>query len=419
MSTRTGLRTHSCGELRASDVGSEVTLSGWVHRLRDHKGVLFADLRDRHGFTQVVFRPEDGGDLHQVGESLRPEDVVQIRGQVEKRPDGKINPKLPTGEVELRAKQVVILNRSETPPFEVRDSLSVSQELRLKHRYLDIRNPAVMERFEFRHRLAHDLRQRLHGEGFLEIETPFLTKSTPEGARDYLVPSRVAPGSFYALPQSPQLFKQILMVSGVDRYFQFVRCFRDEDLRADRQPEFTQVDLEMSFVEEDDVIGLVEVAVAGAVGSALGIEIPTPFQRILYSSAMEKYGSDCPDLRFGMEICDITDLAAESPFQVFRNVAESGGKIKGISAPKAAGSLSRREIDSLIPFATEAGAKGLAWAKVEKDGLTGPVAKHFPAEAGQALRERLGAEPGDLLLFVADEEAVAAQALGALRVEMA
>lgn len=416
MSVRSSLRTHSCGELRRTDVDEsrEITLAGWVHSLRDHGGVIFVDLRDRYGLTQIVFRPEDDVELHRSAEGLRQEDVIQVVGRVEARPEGTVNPALPTGEVEVRVGKLEVLNRSETPPFEVSMSGSVSQDVRLKYRYLEMRNPEVARRFEFRHRLATALRSALDGDGFLEVETPFLTKSTPEGARDYLVPSRVSPGSFYALPQSPQIFKQILMISGMDRYFQFVRCFRDEDLRADRQPEFTQLDIEMSFVEEGDVQATVERALAAAVSQILGVEVPIPFPRIPYPQAMAEYGTDCPDLRFELRIREITDLAGASPFQIFRKVVEGGGKVRGIRVPQG-GSLTRKQVEELEPIVREAGAKGLAWAKVREEGLVGPIARHFAGEAADRLCDRLEAVPGDLLVFVADQEDVVCRALGVLR----
>lgn len=411
-------RTHTCGQLRKADAGSEVTLSGWVDTRRDHGGVIFIDLRDRYGKTQVVFNPEHNAETHKEASDLRSEYVIAVKGKVEERPEGMANPDLDTGEIDVMVDKLEILNTSETPPFEITADTEVSTELRLKYRYLDLRRPVMQKYFTSRHKVCQVARQYFDRNDFVEVETPFLTKSTPEGARDYLVPSRINRGQFYALPQSPQLFKQILMVSGFDRYFQVVKCFRDEDLRAQRQPEFTQLDLEMSFVREDDVINIIEGLMVEVFNTVLGKEISAPFKRLSYRDAMSLYGCDAPDLRFEMTIKEITDIAKKSDFKVFKSVAESGDQIRGINATGCA-KLSRKDIDELTTFVNQFGAKGLAWFKVDENGLTSQIAKFFSEELQKEIIERFSAVPGDLLLFVADKESVVSQALSQLRLNIA
>lgn len=410
-------RTHTCGQLRKEDAGSEIALSGWVDTRRDHGGVIFIDLRDRYGKTQIVFNPEYNEEAHQQASVLRSEYVIAVKGKVAERPKDMVNPKLDTGEIELFVDKLEILNTSETPPFEITADTEVSTELRLKYRYLDLRRPHMQKYLTFRHKICQVARQYFDKNNFIEVETPFLTKSTPEGARDYLVPSRINRGQFYALPQSPQLFKQILMVSGLDRYFQIVKCFRDEDLRAQRQPEFTQLDLEMSFVNEDDIISIIEGLMVEIFKKVMDKEISTPFPRLSYHDAMRLYGCDAPDLRFGMTIEDITDIARKTDFKVFQKVAESGGQVRGINAAGCA-KFSRKEIDELTSFVSQFGAKGLAWFKVDENGLTSQIAKFFTAEAQSEIKNRFNAVPGDLLMFVADKESVVSQALSQLRLNI-
>ena len=411
------IRSHSCGELRANDVGKQVTLCGWVDTYRDHKGVLFVDLRDRYGKTQVVFDPESGPAIQEVARSLRTEFVISVTGKVAHRPEGTVNAKLPTGEIEVRCSRLEILNRSATPPVQPGGKELPSEDLRLKHRYLDLRRPEMQRVMLLRHRIVKSMRDYFDEHDFVEIETPMLGRSTPEGARDYLVPSRMQNGAFYALPQSPQLYKQILMVAGYDRYVQVARCFRDEDLRADRQPEFTQLDLEMSFVSADDVIGIIDGLVERQAKQILGLDVKLPLPRMTYDEAMERFGHDAPDLRFGMELIDLTDLAAEAEFRVFRSAAESGGRVRGINAKRAADKYSRKDIDELTAAVIQnSGAKGLAWFKVEADGkLASPIAKNFSPELLFKIVERMSAEPGDLLLFVADTFEVTCKGLHWLR----
>lgn len=411
-------RTHTCGVLRKSEVGKEAILTGWVASRRDHGGLVFIDLRDRYGLTQVVFNPVLGKELHEKAGELRAEFVVAVRGEVRERPPGTVNPRLPTGEIELYARELDILNRSETLPFEVEEGANVSLEHRLRYRYLDLRRPAMQHHLIFRHRLCQLIRQYLDSQGFIEVETPFLTKSTPEGARDYLVPSRMSPGAFYALPQSPQLFKQILMVAGLDRYFQIVRCFRDEDLRATRQPEFTQLDMEMSFVEEEDIMSIIEGFMVEVFEKLLGKKVSTPFPRLPYSRSMELYGSDAPDMRFGLTIKEITDLAKGSEFRIFKETVERNGLVRGLNA-QGCGTFSRKEIEELTGFVGQHGAKGLAWFKVEEGGLASPITKFFPLGLQVQIRERMEARPGDLLLFVADREKIVSQSLSQLRLNLA
>lgn len=411
-------RTHTCGELRKPDVGKEAVLCGWVVTARDHGGVVFVDLRDRYGLTQVVFKPERAPQLHDEAGRLRQEFVIAAKGEVSPRPDDMVNPKLPTGEIEVLADELQILNAAQTPPFEVSDDVNVGLDLRLKYRFLDLRRPQMQERLIFRSQVGQAIRDCFYAHDFVDIETPFLTKSTPEGARDYLVPSRVSPGSFYALPQSPQLFKQLLMISGLDRYFQIVKCFRDEDLRADRQPEFTQLDVEMAFPQEEDIYAIIEEMMVEVFKKTLGKDVPTPFPRISYADAIASYGADKPDTRFEMKLADISDLAVQSDFKVFKGVVEGGGIVKGLAAPGAA-KLSRKDIDLLTAFVGEFGAKGLAWFKYENGALSSSLTKFFSDELQQQIVERLGAEDGSLLLFVADKPSVTNQAMSELRLRLA
>ncbi|KJS17304.1 MAG: aspartyl-tRNA synthetase [Peptococcaceae bacterium BRH_c4b] len=410
-------RTHMCGDLRIEDVGKQVVLMGWVQKRRDHGGLIFVDLRDRSGIVQVVFSPDTSAEAFAKAETVRSEYVLAIEGKVVPRPEGTENPSLPTGQVDVSCQGLKILNRAKTPPFYIEDGIDVDENLRLRYRYLDLRRPEMQQVVILRHRTAKLVRDFLDHNGFLEIETPMLTRSTPEGARDYLVPSRINPGRFYALPQSPQLFKQILMVSGMDRYFQIVRCFRDEDLRADRQPEFTQIDMEMSFVDVDDVITLTEEMVTSICAGTIGLELSHPFPRLSYSEAMDRFGSDKPDTRFGMELTDITDVAKNCGFKVF-SAAASGGRIKGINA-RGCGSFSRKEIDDLTAFAAIYKARGLAYFIVTAEGVKSPIAKFFREEEIDTILIRLEAREGDLLLFVADSPEVVAASLGALRVHLA
>lgn len=410
-------RTHTCGQLRIKDVKSTVTLLGWVSSVRDHGGLIFIDLRDRYGITQVVFNPDKGSEFYHTAGQLRPEYVVAIQGTVCARPAGTLNPGLDTGEIEVCADTLEILNKSETPPFEVEDESKVSLELRLKHRYLDLRRSVMQRRLIFRHKVCQAIREYLDRLNFVDIETPVLTKSTPEGARDYLVPSRINPGKFYALPQSPQLFKQILMVAGYDRYFQIVRCFRDEDLRAQRQPEFTQMDMEMSFADENDIIQVIEGLVATIFDKVIGKKIATPFPRLSYKDAMSSYGCDAPDLRFAMKIKDVSDVVQKSDFKVFLDTIKSGGQVRGVNA-NGCGNFSRKDIDDLTAFVGQFGAKGLAWFKVEENGLSSSITKFFPGETQERLCRHMDAQKGDLLLFVADKPKVVSQSLAQLRLHL-
>jgi aspartyl-tRNA synthetase len=410
-------RTHTCGELRASHVGQTVTLCGWVDTYRDHQGVLFIDLRDRYGKAQVVVSPESGSENLELAKTTRCEWVLMVTGRVARRPEGAANPKLATGEIELRVEKLTILNRSATPPFLPTAADLPGEDLRLKYRFLDLRRPDAQRILELRHRIIKAMRDYFDEHGFLDVETPVLGRSTPEGARDYLVPSRIQHGTFYALPQSPQLYKQILMVAGYDRYVQVARCFRDEDLRADRQPEFTQLDMEMSFVEADDVIGIIDGLVARLAKQILGLDVKLPLPRMTYDEAMKRFGHDAPDLRFGLEIVDVTDLAREAEFRVFRGAAESGQRVRGINAKGAAARYSRKDIDELTAFICQvSGAKGLAWFKVEESGtLASPIAKNFAQPLLSKIAERMQAAPGDFLLFVADSFDVSCKALHNLR----
>jgi aspartyl-tRNA synthetase len=390
---------------------------GWAYRRRDHGGLIFVDLRDRDGVTQCVFNPAEAGAAHARAEGIRNEFVLAVRGVVTRRPPGTENPRLPTGEIEVQAREVKILNESRPLPFPIEDEGEVDELVRLKYRYLDLRRPALLWNFRLRDIVTRSVRAYLHGQGFIEVETPILTRQTPEGARDFLVPSRFSRGSFYALPQSPQLFKQLLMVAGFERYFQIARCFRDEDLRKDRQPEFTQIDIETSFLDRDDLLALIEGMVAAVFRDVRSVEVPRPFPRFTYAEAMDRYGSDKPDLRFGLELVDLTDLFRGGEFQAFAQVVAAGGAVKGLRIP-GAGGLSRKDADDLTAAAKGFGAKGLVWVKVGADGLQSPVAR-FLEPIRATLLERLGAGPGDLLLIVGDAMPVAASVLGRLRVELA
>ena len=411
------LKTHQCGKLTKADVGRTVTLNGWVQRRRDLGGVLFIDLRDRTGIVQIVFNPDFSGEALQVADRARSEYVLAVRGEVVLRDPETVNPNLDTGEIEVRIKEIENMNAAKTPPFPIEDGVEVDESLRLKYRYLDLRRPEMQRTLVLRSKAAKVFRDFLDGEGFVEVETPILTKSTPEGARDYLVPSRVHPEEFFALPQSPQIFKQLLMVGGLERYYQIARCFRDEDLRADRQPEFTQVDIETSFLSQDQLLELMESLVKRLFSETVGADIPTPFQRITYADAMNKYGSDKPDLRFGLEMEDITDIVAASDVKVFATVAGSGGVVKALNAKGCAG-WSRKELDDLQPFAARYGGKGLAWVTVKEGEWRGPIVKFFKPEEIAALTERLAVEEGDLLLFSADKKKVVADVLGNLRLKV-
>jgi aspartyl-tRNA synthetase len=411
-------RTHTCGELRLTNEGQPCLLQGWVHRRRDHGGVIFLDLRDRYGLVQVVLNPQLGSAALGAGRDVRAEFVLEVEGTVTRRPEGTENPHLPTGQVEVQAARVAVLNPALTPPFGIAEEGPVDEALRLRYRYLDLRRPEMVRNLELRHRVVKFIRDFLDERGFLEVETPILIKSTPEGARDYLVPSRLYAGSFYALPQSPQQMKQLLMVAGLDRYFQIARCFRDEDQRADRQPEFTQLDLEMSFVDVDDVLGLIEPLFTTMVQQLTSWKLPTPFPRMTWLEAMTRYGSDKPDLRFDLPIVDVSELAGATEFEVFRGAVSRGGRVRGLRAP-GAGSFSRRQIDELTEVAKSKGAKGLAWAALESETVRSPFARFLSPEQMQGLAAALDAVPGDLLLFVADEPRIAAEALGALRLEVA
>ncbi|ALC89831.1 aspartate--tRNA ligase [Bacillus sp. FJAT-18017] len=411
-------RSYFCGEVPHAAIGEKVTLKGWVQKRRDLGGLIFVDLRDRTGIVQVVFNPDQQSDVHKIAEKFRSEYVLNVVGTVVARDEGTINENISTGKIEIIAESVTIINEAKTPPFLISDKTDASEDVRLKYRYLDFRRPVIFNTLKMRHQVTKTIREFLDGEGFLDIETPILTKSTPEGARDYLVPSRVHPGEFYALPQSPQLFKQLLMVGGVERYYQIARCFRDEDLRADRQPEFTQIDIETSFMSQDDIIGMMEQMMSKLLKEVKGVEIPAEFPRMKYEEAMSRYGSDKPDTRFGMELKDLSEAVAGSGFKVFASAVENGGQVKAIAVKGGAAKYSRKDIDALGEFAGVYGAKGLAWLKVEADGLKGPIAKFFSEEDGEAIKAITEAEVGDLLLFVADRKSVVADALGALRLKL-
>jgi len=411
------MRTHTCGELRAAHVGTRATLCGWVHRRRDHGGLIFIDLRDRWGLTQVVFNPQIAPGTHTEAEGLRNEYVVAVAGTVRERPEGTENSKLATGAVEMVAEELTIFSRSQPPPFSIEIDEEVGEEVRLKYRYLDLRRPALQQALELRHRVMIETRNYFDSNGFLEIETPILTKSTPEGARDYLVPSRTQPGSFFALPQSPQLLKQLLMIGGMERYFQICKCFRDEDLRADRQPEFTQIDMEMSFVREEDIFDVVEGLMARIFKAAAGIELAIPFARMTHAEALDRFGTDKPDCRFGMELKDVTEIVRGSSFRTFESVLGKGGCVKGMAAPGGA-AYSRSVLDDLTRFAGVSGAKGLAWFKVQAGGIESPIAKFFTPETLGRVCESLSASQGDIFLLVADTLPVVNASLSALRLRL-
>ena len=412
-------RNHYCGTLAKADNEKEVVLCGWVAKRRDHGGLIFIDLRDRSGIVQVVVDPDHAGEDFTKAEAIRSEYVIKVHGVVRLRSEETINPNLATGEVEVVAKELEVLNSAKTPPFYIQDGIDVDENLRLKYRYLDLRRPEMQRNLMLRHKVTKLMRDYMDNHDFCEIETPMLTKSTPEGARDYLVPSRVNPGKFYALPQSPQIFKQLLMVAGMERYFQIVRCFRDEDLRADRQPEFTQLDIEMSFVDADDIMDMTEGLIRHVFKGALGVDLPEKFQRMTWDEAMDKYGSDKPDLRFGMELINMTEAVKGSEFKVFNDIIDKGGIVKAINVKGDAG-IPRRELDGLVNFVAIYGAKGLAWMQIQPDGsVKSPIAKFFSEEYLANILKTAEAEPGDLLLFVADKPSVVAAALGALRIEMA
>jgi len=410
-------RSHYCGELGIRDIGKEVTLMGWVQGRRDHGGLIFIDLRDREGLIQVVFNPAIDTEAHNKAHDVRGEYVLAIKGEVARRPPGTENPYIKTGDVEVQARALKVLNEATPAPFLIEDDTDAGEALRLRYRYLDLRRPALQKNLILRHRVCKVVRDYLTEKGFLEVETPMLTKSTPEGARDYLVPSRLNPGHFYALPQSPQLFKQILMVAGLDRYFQIVRCFRDEDLRADRQPEFTQIDLEMSFVDREDVMTLMEGLMAEVFKRVMGIELVLPFPRFTYQEATSIYGLDNPDIRFGLELRDVTELVKAGGVKVFRDAIANGGIVKGINA-RGCAEFSRKELDDLTQLVMAYGAKGLAWVKITQEGWNSPIAKFFKDDEKKAITRALEAGPGDLLLFVADTPKVANTSLGQIRLEL-
>jgi aspartyl-tRNA synthetase len=405
-----------CGDVRANNIGETIIVCGWVHSRRDHGGIIFIDLRDRAGILQIVFHPENKK-LFKTAENLKSEYVISVKGLIKTRPQGTLNQNIITGNIELVVSELEILNTSPGLPFEISDYISTSEELRLKYRYLDLRRPCMQKKIIMRHQISNDIRNFLNEEGFLEIETPFLTKSTPEGARDFLVPSRLHQGDFFALPQSPQLFKQLLMVSGFDKYYQFARCFRDEDLRADRQPEFTQIDLEMSFIEEDDIICLVEKMISRVFKNVLNINIKTPFKRISYDDAMLRYGLDNPDTRFEMEIRDLSQEFKNSGFDVFSVTISKGGVVRGLCIPKGA-NLSRSNIGDLVNFVGEYGAKGLAWLKITDLGAESNIVKYFRKEEIKIIISKFNAKSGDLIVFLADDKKIVAQALGALRLKL-
>ncbi len=410
-------KTTDCNRLRAEHVGREDVLMGWVQRRRDHGGLIFVDLRDREGITQVVFDPQISHASHERAGALRSEYVIAAKGKTRFRPDGMANPKLPTGEIEVAATELLILNTSKTPPFQVEDDVDASENIRLRYRYIDLRRPKLFGNLLLRHKVAQITRGYFNENGFIEVETPVLTRSTPEGARDYLVPSRVNTGKFFALPQSPQLFKQILMISGFERYYQIVKCFRDEDLRADRQPEFTQLDLEMSFVREEDIYNMIEGWIDRIFRELKGSSLNIPFPRMTYREAMDCYGTDRPDKRFGLPLTEVTEIVAESEFRVFRHAIERGGIVKALRVPGGK-DLSRKELDDLIDFVKIFGAQGMAWIKIQPDGWQSPITKFLPQGVQQALEQRLGIETGDVILFVADQPKVVNDSLGNLRVRL-
>ncbi len=412
-------RTSDCNSLGTDQVGRMVILMGWVQRRRDHGGLIFVDLRDREGITQVVFDPQSDAAAHERAHALRGEFVIAVRGTVRLRPEGMTNPKLRTGAIEVVVHELKILNTAKTPPFQIEDDVDVSENIRLRYRYLDLRRPMVTRNLVLRHRAAQLTRDYFARNGFIEIETPVLTRSTPEGARDYLVPSRVNQGKFYALPQSPQIFKQLLMVSGFERYMQIVKCFRDEDLRADRQPEFTQIDLEMSFITEEMIYKLIEGWVTLAFRELLGVELPVPFPRMPYSEAVARFGTDRPDTRFGLELVDVTDIVANSEFRVFRQAVERGGIVKAVRVPGGGGSLSRKDLDDMLEYVKIFGAKGMAWIKIQPDGWQSPITKFLSDDIRAQMAERLHVQEGDAILFGADQAKIVNDSLGNLRVRLA
>ncbi|MCM3054451.1 aspartate--tRNA ligase [Caldibacillus thermoamylovorans] len=411
-------RTYYCGEISEKNEGETVVLKGWVQKRRDLGGLIFIDLRDRTGIVQVVFNPDVSKEALAIADGVRSEYVLDVEGKVVLREKGTENPKLKTGKIEIHCEKVSVLNESKTPPFMIDNNAEITEEMRLKYRYLDLRRPVMYETLKLRHKTVRAIRDFLDSEAFIEVETPILTKSTPEGARDYLVPSRVHSGEFYALPQSPQIFKQLLMVGGFDRYYQVARCFRDEDLRADRQPEFTQIDIETSFLSQEDIIDIVERMMKKVMKDVKGIDITIPFPRLTYQEAMDRFGSDKPDTRFGLELVDLSEAVKDSGFKVFADTVASGGQVKGINVKKAADKYSRKDIDGLTEFVKRYGAKGLAWVKVTDQGFNGPIAKFFDEATRSQLTSILQAETGDLLLFVADKQSVVADSLGALRLKL-
>ncbi len=414
------MATHTCGQLRAQDIGQDVTLCGWVWRRRDHGGLIFVDLRDNTGLTQLTFDPDNsGGQAFHTAEDIRPEWPIMVSGTVRHRPEDTANPNLPTGEIEVLVHEIVVLNTSKTPPFQIEDNIDTAEDTRLRYRYLDLRRPQMQHNLKVRNDFTFAIREALHSNDFLEVETPMLAKSTPEGARDFIVPSRTQPGNFYALPQSPQLLKQLLMVSGVDRYYQVVKCFRDEDLRADRQPEFTQVDLEMAFVDQDNVMSMVEHVLKRAF-AAVGVEMPSPLRRMPYWEAMDTYGSDKPDTRYGMTLVDVSDIFTASQFKVFASAATTPGQVVKCINAKGAGAWPRAQIDKLEKVAKDLGAKGLAWIAFREDGsVNSPIVKFFSDDEMAALRERAQVEPGDLVMFAATGRLEADTILGGMRTHMA
>ena len=410
-------RTHACGEVTVAAQGEEIVLKGWVQKRRDLGGLIFVDMRDRSGIVQVVFG-DHAKDALELADKIRSEYVIEVTGKVRKRDASQVNPNIKTGEIEVYAESLTIINKAKTTPFQIEDDVDVNEDLRLKYRYLDLRRPVMFDTFKMRSDVTRTIRNFLQTEGFLEVETPILTKSTPEGARDYLVPSRVHDGEFYALPQSPQLFKQLLMVAGFEKYFQIARCFRDEDLRADRQPEFTQVDIETSFLTMDEIIEMNERLIQAVMKDVKGIDVPAPFPRMSYTEAMNRFGSDKPDVRFGLELVDLSDIAEKTTLKVFTGAIEAGGVVKAINLTGGADTFTRKELDELANFVAIYKAKGLAWLKVTEEGLVGPIAKFFDEEVTAALIARMEAKPGDLLLFGADKANIVADALGALRLKL-
>jgi len=411
-------RTHHCCQLRDIDIDKEVVLMGWVQHRRDHGGVIFIDLRDKEGITQVVFNPENSKKVHEKAQEIRNEYVIGVKGKVIARPDDMLNPKMETGAIEVLIDELSIFSKAKTPAFQIEDRVEASESIRLQYRYLDLRRPQLKNNILARHRATMAIRNYLDNGGFVDIETPFLTKSTPEGARDYLVPSRVNQGEFYALPQSPQLFKQLLMISGFDKYYQIVKCFRDEDLRADRQPEFTQIDMELSFANEQEIMKIAEGMIVAIFKKVLDIDLVTPFPQLSYDEAITRFGLDRPDMRFGLELCDVSDIVKDAGFKVFANVVKNGGLVKAINAKGCAG-FTRKQIDELTDFAAVYKAKGLAWIKIKEDQWQSPIVKFFTDEEKDTLGERLNLEPGDIVFFVADQPKITNEALGQLRNELA